>query len=353
MDKQGHILVPEGRMSATPSLSPDDLFLSTAPFFHLMGIYAEMRSVFNGAPFVYPPSATSLTVDTLVEVIRAEAPTVALITPVLVEAIGRSASVLQVLSTLRMVCIGGAPLAPEIGDTLNKRTNLVTVLGASELGLVPSLVPENKADWEYFEWNPNYHTRMDACGDDGKLHELVILRGETREIQGIFHTFPDLMEYRTKDLFSPHPTRLGLWRYEGRLDDTITLINGKKINPIPMEKLIENHSLVSRAVVIGNRRFQPALLVEPSVSSNLSVKDESAVSEFVHAIWPAVEQANELLPDGVQIGIMRIGLASPNKPFRTTPKGSTQRRKVLEDYEEEIEKVYQHDDYWTTLFKNG
>ncbi|KAJ5425808.1 hypothetical protein N7465_000878 [Penicillium sp. CMV-2018d] len=354
MDKLAQVPVPEGRLSAIPNrLSQDDLFLSTAPFFHLIGIFAEVMSVFNDTPFIYPPPATSLTVDALVQVIRAASPTAAVIMPALVEAIGRSTYALESLSSLRMVCIGGAPLAPDIGEALSKRTNLVSVLGASELGLVPSLIPENKADWEYLEWNPNYHIRMDPSGEDSKLYELVIPRGETRDTQGIFHTFPDLKEYRTKDLFSPHPARPNLWRYEGRLDDTITLIHGQKINPVSMEKVIESHPLVSRAVVIGNRRPHAALLVEPSVGSNVSFASQSSVRELVHAIWPAVERANELAPASGQIGIMRIGLASPDKPFRTTPKGSTQRRMVLEDYEEEIEKIYKHDGYWYNLFRNG
>ncbi|KAJ5326865.1 hypothetical protein MYU51_001535 [Penicillium brevicompactum] len=354
VDKQGQIAVPKGRVSAIPKKTRQNyLFLSTAPFFHLMGIYATAMSVFQGAPFVYPPPTASLTIETFIEVISAEHPTVAVITPALVEAVGQSATALEALSALEMVCIGGAPLAPDIGDTINKRTNLVSVLGASELGLIPSLIPENKADWEYFEWNPNYQLRMDPSGDDSQLHELVIPRGESRDIHGIFHTFPDLTEYRTKDLFSPHPTRPSLWRYEGRLDDTITLISGQKISPIPMEKIIEGHPLVSRAVVIGNRRSQLALLVEPCESSNLSSRNESDISEYKRTIWPAVEKVNELAPHEVQIGIMRIGLASRGKPFCTTPKGSTQRRKVLQDYEREIEHVYQQDEYWTTLFKNG
>ncbi|CAG8030682.1 unnamed protein product [Penicillium olsonii] len=353
IDKQTQVPVPDGRVSAIPNqLSHDDLFLSTTPFFHLMGIFALVMSIFNRVPFVYLP-ATSSPADALVEVIKAERPTVAAITPALVEAVGQSASALHILSTVRTVCISGAPLAPHIGQALSKTTNLVSILGASKLGLVLSLVPEHKADWEYLEWNPNYPTRMDSCSDNSSLYELVIERNETRDIQGIFHVFPDLKEYRTKDLFSPHPTRHNLWRYEGRLDDTIIFHNGQKINPIPMEKIIESHPLVSRALVIGDRRPHAALLVEPSEESSVSNGDKSAVTEFVHTIWPVVELANELVPPGVHIGIMRIGLSSPNKPFRTTSEGSTQRRTVLQDYEQEIERIYQHDNYWYTMFKNG
>ncbi|KAK1148714.1 hypothetical protein N8T08_008599 [Aspergillus melleus] len=367
MDKQAQLSIPEGRQSAIPNrLSREDLFLSTAPFFHIMGIFAQLMSIFDGIPFVYPPTTTApLTVDTLVQVIEAARPTVAVITPSFIEATGRSPSALQTLSTLRMVCIGGAPLAPDIGAALNKSTNLVSVMGASELGLVPSLVPQNKADWEYFEWNPHYGVLMDTCGEDGNgnLYELVIPRGETRDIHGIFHTFPHLTtEYRTKDLFSRHSTRSNLWKYEGRLDDIITLIDGTKINPVPMEKAIESHPLVSRAVVIGHRRSRTAVLVEPAPGpkglelirdSTSSGGVDSSVSSFARAIWSAVEQANRLVPDGAGIGIMRIALASAAKPFRTTPKGSTQRRLVLEDYYEEIGRMYAREEYWYNLLRNG
>ena len=35
--------------------------------------------------------------------------------------------------------------------------------------------------------------------------------------------------YATNDLLEPHPTRPGLWRYYGRLDDQINLSNGEKV----------------------------------------------------------------------------------------------------------------------------
>ncbi len=377
LDKQSQVPVPEGRQSAIPNrLSHDDLFLSTAPFFHIMGIFAGIMSIYRGTPFIYPPpTTTGLTVDSLIQTIQAAQPTVAVITPSHIEAVGRSDSALETLSTLRMVCVGGAPLAPEIGAALNKRTNLVSVMGASELGLVLSLVPQNKADWEYFEWNPNYGVRMDACGDAdaaGKnendnnnntlFFELVIPRsggggGAGRDIHGIFHTFPHLKtEYRTKDVFSRHPTRPNLWKYEGRLDYTITLADGTKINPVPMEKVIEGHRLVSRAVVIGQRRPRAAVLVEPAEGEEAEelIRDSgSSVSAFARAIWSSVEQANRLVPDQGRIGIMRVGLASAEKPFRTTPKGSTQRRKVLEEYAAEIDGIYEREEYWYNLFRNG
>lgn len=39
----------------------------------------------------------------------------------------------------------------------------------------------------------------------------------------------------------------------------------------------------------------------------------------------------------------KIGLAAENRPFKTTPKGTTQRRLIQHDYEDLIEALYRND----------
>lgn len=134
---------------------------------------------------------------------------------------------------------------------------------------------------------------------------------------------------------------------------------------MPLEKTIEGHELVARAVIVGQGRSRTAVLVEPMPGSKTGqlVRDSvsvingdcshSSVTAFARAIWPAVEQVNGLVPDGAGIGLMRIAVGAPNKPFRTTPKGSTQRRKVLADYKEEIDRLYERDEYWRNMLRTG
>ncbi|KAJ6029223.1 hypothetical protein N7444_012210 [Penicillium canescens] len=332
MDAQSHVPVPPGRESAVPGrLGRDDLFF---PPHHCLISWAYSRKLCQ--------------CSILVELIKRSQPSVAVLTPTLVEEVSKSGSSLEALSHLKMVYIGGASLAPEVGRVLSERINLTSVMGASELGLVLSLVPEDKSNWDYFEWNPNFTLRMEQVGED--LFELVIPREATRELHGNTHTFPDISEYHTKDLFSPHPSRPNLWKFQGRSDETISLSNGQKLNPVPMEKIIEGHPLTSRAMVFGQGKPLIGLLVEP----NWNHWDHGKpLSELVDILWSTVEKANILAPSNAQIGRMRIGMAKPEKPFSTTPKGSTRRLKVLQEYEGEIESIYQHDDYWTELFKNG
>ncbi|KAJ6004299.1 hypothetical protein N7522_005944 [Penicillium canescens] len=284
MDAQSHVPVPPGRESAVPGrLGRDDLFF---PPHHCLISWAYSRKLCQ--------------CSILVELIKRSQPSVAVLTPTLVEEV------------------------------------------------MLSLVPEDKSNWDYFEWNPNFTLRMEQVGED--LFELVIPREATRELHGNTHTFPDISEYHTKDLFSPHPSRPNLWKFQGRSDETISLSNGQKLNPVPMEKIIEGHPLTSRAMVFGQGKPLIGLLVEP----NWNHWDHGKpLSELVDILWSTVEKANILAPSNAQIGRMRIGMAKPEKPFSTTPKGSTRRLKVLQEYEGEIESIYQHDDYWTELFKNG
>lgn len=330
---------PPGRLATTwTGLGSDDLLLSTTPFFHLMGFLAFTQSIFHDLPFLIGPDKP-LSPDYVVEVINAAHPTAALLPPSVLEEMSHSERALEALGSLRYVFFGGAPLAPEVGDRLCKLTDLRMVIGTSEVGIIINMPNLEREDWQYFEWNPYYGVDMQPVGEG--MYELVIPRGESREFHGIFHTFPDIKEYRTKDVFLPHPTKPNLWKFQGRIDDVIVLSNGEKFNPVTMEKIIEGHPLVSRAVIVGERRFQAALLVEPNWHE---WSEEKPVSALIDEIWPTVQEANKNGPAHGRILKTKIGVASKDKPFKTTPKGSTQRRLVLKDYAEEINAIYEKDD---------
>ncbi|RAK78914.1 NRPS-like enzyme [Aspergillus fijiensis CBS 313.89] len=332
MDMGAYLSRPQGRQSSMfHDLQAGQLVMSTTPLFHLMGLIAFTEALFHEIPFVMCPDKP-LSVDIIVDVIQATQPTAVLLPPSILEDMSHSADARAALRTLEAVYFAGAPLAPEAGDLLEQDTKVITVIGSSEMGLISSFVPQGEKVWGYFEWNPAYGVEMQPQGDG--LYELVIRRrADSRRIHGIFHTFPDLNEYHTNDLFVQHPERPNLWKYHGRKDDVLVLSNGEKLNPVTLEKTVEGHPRVKHALVIGQSRFQTALLVEPSEP----VTDEKA---FIEAIWPTVERANETVPKYGRVSKNKIRLASPAKPFQVTPKGTTKRRAVNSDYAEEIEAIY-------------
>jgi nucleoside-diphosphate-sugar epimerase/acyl-CoA synthetase (AMP-forming)/AMP-acid ligase II len=335
MDANAHLEWPEGRRpSAFFWMSQQDSVLATTPFFHLMGFISFAFAIFHNVPAVFGPDKP-LSVGHLVELMKVTRPTGALYPPSVLEDMSHSEEALECLKGLDFVSFGGAPLAAETGDRLRRYTKLISAIGTSEIGWIPTLVPEDEANWGYFEWLPAYGISMQDTGDN--LYEMVIpRRPDSREYHGIFHTFPDRDIYRTSDLYTRHPTNPNLWKYYGRQDDVIVLSNGEKFNPVTMELIIETHPLVSRAVVVGQSKFQAGLLIEPH--PELPEMDSNA---FIEEIWPAVQAANQTIAAHGRVMKSKIGFASKAKPFKKTPKGTTQRRAVVRDYEKEINAIYE------------
>lgn len=336
LDSVGFLPTPAGRRIAAPNdPSSNNLVLVTTPFFHLMGLYGLTSAIFHNTPFVTLPDKP-VSVDLVLGTIRATNPTITLLAPAILEDISQTQAGLDCLETLNAVIYAGAPLAADIGNRILPYTNVVTLLGSSEMGIISSLVPEGEGNWGYFEWNPVYGVEMQHRGEE--LYELVIPRREnSRAIHGIFHTFPDRTEYASKDLFVQHPSNPNLWKYHGRFDDVIVLSNGEKLNPVTLEKMVECHPKICRAVLIGQGRFQTSLLIEPHWNEHGMTIDEAA---FIDEIWPVVERGNETVPNYGRITKTMIKLSSPEKPFKTTPKGTTQRQAVNRDYKEEIDTIY-------------
>lgn len=309
-----------------------------APFFHLMGLFVAMESIFHGASFVLSPEKP-MTVDLLANTLDETRPQAALLPPSIIEDLASTERGLAMLKRFEVIFFGGAPLSKDVGDKLCKDITLQAILGSSEAGCIPNLAARDKNDWQYFEWNPVYAVVMQHIADGA--YEMVFRRGEHREFHAVFHTYPDKQEYHTKDLFVKHPTKPDLWRYQGRLDDVIVLSNGEKFNPIEMETILDGDALVSRVIVVGQSRFQPALLVEPRWAEWDGSESERS---FIDQIWPTVEKANKIAPGHGRILKTKIGLASKSKPFKTTPKGTVLRRQVVNDYMEEIDLIYSRSD---------
>ncbi|KAB8238949.1 putative NRPS-like enzyme [Aspergillus alliaceus] len=323
VDAMAQLSWPAGRQpSAFFYLTNQDRVLATTPFFHLMGFMSFAFSIFHSVPVVIGPDKP-LSVEYLTELMQVTRPTGALYPPSVLEDLSHSEKALESIGFLKFVCFGGAPLPLETGDRLRKHTQVISVIGSSEIGWIPSLVPEDESNWDYFEWNPAYGIDMQDTGDS--LYEM-----------GVFHTFPDIDVYRTNDLYIQHPSNPRLWKYYGRQDDVIALSNGEKFNPVTMETIIEGHPLVSGAVVVGQSRFQAALLIE----LNLDMP-EMDLKLVIEEVWPTVQAANQTIAAHGRVMKSKIGFASKSKPFKRTPKGTIQRRAVLREYEKEINAIYE------------
>lgn len=118
------------------------------------------------------------------------------------------------------------------------------------------------------------------------FYEMVMYRNPALEkTVHLSCTFPDVEEWPTKDLFQIHPTKPGLWRFHDCIDDIIVLSNAEKFNPAPSEAAIQSHPSVSGAMIVGQGRFQLALLVEIRRGSPSPVSRDD--------LWSTIEKAND------------------------------------------------------------
>ncbi|KAI0003481.1 acetyl-CoA synthetase-like protein [Xylariaceae sp. FL0662B] len=313
-----------------------ETFYSAFPFSHLGGFFSCIA-----VPIYYPTAALVLGPPTrpptghLVNEIMNHFRLKAMMTPpIILEQLVQEPGSLEKCKHLNFIIYAGGPLSQAAGDTLSKVTDVCQLYGQTETGPFQALVPRRE-DWEYIEWHPIQEVVMEPSVDG--TYEVILKRNPAGEsILSLSCNFPDFDIWRTRDLFKPHLTKPGLWRFHGRADDIIVLSNGEKFNPVPSEVRIAAHPLLVSALIVGKGQSQPALIVEP--------KDHSrSLESLIEAIWPTIEEANTEAPRQGRITRDMILKASPSKPFDRAPKGTMVRGSTGKKYEQEIAQLYARD----------
>lgn len=163
--------------------------------------------------------------------------------------------------------------------------------------------------------------------------EFIFLKEHPGRLISNSNDPPD--SFHSRDIFTPHKTIPGAWKYLGRLDDRVTLMNGEKVLPLPIEGSIRQHKLVREAVVFGIGRAIPGLLIFRSQAAK-----ELGYRDFVESVWPSVDDANQVAESFSQIGKEMIVPMPAEVSIPLTDKGSIIRAQVYNAFEEEIEEAY-------------
>lgn len=158
--------------------------------------------------------------------------------------------------------------------------------------------------------------------------------------QGIFSTFPDIHEYSMNDLYSKHPdpAKGFLYKWTSRADDVVVLGNGENLAPALMEASLKSSTLVKGAMVIGHGKFEPAALVDLGHSPPEDIDD---CQEILEELEPGINEANKNAPAHGQLDPHHVLFADEDRPLRYLGQGKIQRHQTYQQYEEDIEKVYQ------------
>ena len=305
------------------------------PPFHLAGINHSLTSVvWADATAVLPPPGVPITSDVVHEMHVYAHVEYSMLAPSLLSDLVKSEAGLQTLRQLHGVSFSGGPLSETTAHIASEYTKLHSTIGATEFGGVPQL-PKDPEDFNYFRFNEAIGGIDFRETDIEGYFEMVFYRHPPIDfMQAIFVTFPHLDEYHTKDCFSKHPTKPGLWKYEYRIDDIIVLSNGEMFNPLPMEGAVAACPDLTGCLVFGQGRFHSGLLAELK-------EPDTPRAQLITSLELYVEEANRLCPDYARLSLEHIIFALPEKPLPRAPKGTIQRSKANHLYQSEISRMYE------------
>ena len=294
----------------------------------------------NRTTTIYPLPSAPLNADTLVDVLRHVDANCAIVPPDVAQQIATDPVKLNfVFTKLDTLGWSGGKLLQTTGDTLARRGYLFPAYGTTESGLSLTLrspatsTPDNWACME-FHAKAGYEFRH---VDDDCFEAIIIRNTNVEEEQPIFKIFPQINEWSTKDLFTPHPTIPGVWNLKSRADDVIDFADGTSFNPLEYEQTITKHSSVRSALMLGSQRPHACLLVE------LQQPQDSAEVEMpidLGALWSLISQANERCTRQSIILKAFVLFTQPHKPLPRTPKGTVQRSDAMRLYADELETLY-------------
>ena len=209
---------------------------------------------------------------------------------------------------------------------------------STEAGLLGDTMQRSPGDdtWNYVRIYPNIRDSifMDPLGDGS--YECIYLKSHPG-LSTSDSDYPAPGSWKSKDVFVPHPTKSDIWKYVTRLDDRVTLSNGEKVLPLPIEGRIRQHDLVREAVVVGVDRAIPGLLVFRSDKGPSSLPAE----EFIEMIWPAVADANTRAEGFSKITREMIAVLPMGTEYPRTDKGSIIRAQVYRKFADQITELYE------------
>ena len=302
--------------------------------------FGILNPIFNSTTVVLPLSSVPPTGHTLTEILKHNKGDWATLAPLTLETISKNMELLDdIAPSLQMLTFSGGSLPKIFGDIIATRIKLTSLLGSTESGPLPTMYRHGydfERDWNYIQIHPAVGAKFDP--QPGEVFELVYERSpRTDPHQTVFTFYPELTEFRTKDLFSRHPLHPDLWTHASRSDDVIVFLNGEKTNPITFESHVSKHPEVAAALMFGNQRFEAGLLIELYDQSPQSAQERANVIERV---WPTIERANAILPAYAQISQSHICFTDPGSPILRTLKGSIRRQATLSHYTSKISQLY-------------
>ncbi|KAL4254134.1 Adenylate-forming Reductase [Pleurotus pulmonarius] len=249
----------------------------------------------------------------------------------------------EILKSVKELVFVGGFLNTHVGNTLVMQgVRLQPLYGVAEAGVLGSFLSVNQGiGWEYFSMTPDSGTVFLPVSDE--LYELILDSSE-KELAVINTSYQGRGAYNTGDLFLKHATKEGFWKPIGRKDDLLILSSGKKeseVNPVPFEHILNNDPRIRGSLMFGHRRFQCGVLIELKDDLAFDAQDESKTRVARRMLGDVLMKVNTIAGSPAKIYPEMVIFASKSKPFTYTEKGSIRRAKILAEYKQEVDALYE------------
>ncbi|USP79408.1 hypothetical protein yc1106_06682 [Curvularia clavata] len=325
------IYQPQKSAIANYAISMNMKAFITLPLYHNHGICNFFRAIYSGKSIHIYNADLPLTQPHLAAILKQHDFGIFYGVPYALKLLAETDEGIHLLKQLKIVMYGGSACPDALGNLLVENgIHLVGHYGATEVGqLMTSFRPSGDTAWNYVRETPKLSPflRWRPCGNN--LYECIVLPGWPAKVAS---NLPD-GSYATKDLFEPHPTIEKAWKYIARVDDTITLLNGEKFNPVMMEGTIRSHRAVTETVIFGSNRPYLGMLIVPKIEG-------MSQSELVDEVWPLVEAANNIAEAYARISRDMVRVLPYGCSFPRTDKGSVIRQAFYKEFANEIEDAY-------------
>ncbi|KAH7153986.1 hypothetical protein DER46DRAFT_702641 [Fusarium sp. MPI-SDFR-AT-0072] len=327
---------------------------STTPLYH-GGFPDCLRAWTSGASIWFFPEGqapiTGANIIRAIEFARAHSPIPIKYfssVPYVLQMLSEEYGGIEILQTMDLVGVGGAALPPAIGDTLvDAGVNLLSRMGSAECGFLMSSHRDydNDKDWQFLRAIGDPKLIEFEARENG-LSELIVKPGWPFLIK----TNREDGSYSTSDLFEPHPSIPNAWRYDSRADAQITLANGKKFDPSPIEgSILASSKLLQDVLIFGSGRDYAGALLFPS-PSDISAYD------VINSVWPHIDKLNSDSQTHTRINktmLVVVAVKEEQRPLEKSSKGTILRRQAEEKYSGEIEGAYSNTSSSTTKIPEG
>ncbi|KAH8887300.1 putative NRPS-like enzyme [Thozetella sp. PMI_491] len=306
------------------------------PWYHLHGLITSIQAMYHRKTAHLFGTTIPLTTENLVSALRAIRPEICHMVPYALKLIAEKQEGIELLKACERVTGAGARTPDELGDRLiQEGVKFAVVFGLTEVGHMGDSVRRPPGDdaWNYIRPYPHVVPHMFFKKLDENNFESVYLKSHPALMTTNSDDPPG--SFHSKDIFTPHPTIPGAWKYVARDDDRITLLSGEKILPLTIEDIIRKNPLLRDALMVGNDRLQPGLLVfRAELSRHLSDY------ELVKAIWPDIQAANAIADEfAITTEDMVLPLGAEVE-YPATDKKNIIRAAAYVTFEQQIESLY-------------